>query len=319
MRIVLKLLATTLIGFSSLDARIFPVPARQPSDPQAIETTSADHFQAGIDAMRAKRWDVACREFEAVRQGDTSFPHFSEALFQLGLAYYEKGALCDANNRFTEYLNREATPRHFIDVFNLKCRIADQWHHGTRKNLFNLSTLPCWQGARGDALKLYEEIFTALPSHDLGARALFGRAELAATLKDFGESVERYQAFLTRFSKHVLAPESFLRIAEVYLEEAKEQPHDPDLLPLAELNVRKFRQEFPTDARLIEAERLLDEMRDVFAEALFNTGRFFERTQQKDSALVYYQAILRDFPRAQIAQASADRLAHLAPAQAESP
>lgn len=310
MRLLLVFLMTSCLVVG-IDARPFPVPARQACNYRKPPRPPEEHFQAGLDAVHQSQWRVACDQFEYLRQGSPDSPWTKEALYYLGVCYFQLGALLDANRCFSQYLDRDSTPRHFAEVFEYKIRIAEAWRDGSRKHLFNARQLPRWQSAKSDALALYEEIFTALPGHDLGARALFAHAELLANRNELSEAIERYQAFLLRFPKHPQAPESFLRIAQIYLEQSRHESHNPDLLPLAEINLRKFRQEFPMDERLLQAEGKLDEMKEVFAQALFDTGRFFERTNKPVSAAVYYQSILRDFPQTAIAITSTERLANL--------
>ena len=58
---------------------------------------------------------------------------------------------------------------------------------------------------------------------------------------------------------------------------------DTDFLDLAEINLRKFRQDFPTDERLSKAEELLRAMQEVYADSFFEIGQFFERHQPRGS------------------------------------
>lgn len=296
----------------SCDARSFPSPSRQlPSKLRQPLKSAEDYYQSGVEAMHSQRWSMAHEELQYLCLYYPKSPLVKEALFHLGASSFHRGRYHEANRYFADYLKGDQTPRHFIDVFDYKYKIAEQWHQGVRKHLFNLAYLPRWQPAQKEALALYEEIYTALPGNELGAQALFASADVLAELQEFGESIEKYQAFITRFPRHPFASQGFLKIAEVYLKQAQVHTHDPDLLPLAEINVRKFRQEFPSDSRLLIAEELLENMREVFAKGLYETGRFFERTKRPASAVVYYQGILRDFPRTQIAIESAERLATL--------
>jgi outer membrane protein assembly factor BamD (BamD/ComL family) len=67
------------------------------------------------------------------------------------------------------------------------------------------------------------------------------------------------------------------------------------------MNLKQFKEDFPREPRLAKAEELLSEMREKYAEELYQIAEFYERTQKPQAACVYYKTILVKYPNTQCA------------------
>lgn len=269
-----------------------------------------EHFSAATDALEQKDWDELVAQAWIVYKNFPSTPFAQEALYYLGIGYFHLGELEKANKELGNYLKRQ-TPLHFEEAIQCKFAIAEQYKSGKKKPLLGWRALPRWLPAREDAVAIYDEVISALPHHDLGAQALYGKAKLLFRDEDYKASVETYQAIIRRFPKHPLTPESYVGIAEVYAHQAKTQYPDPDFLDLAEINLRKFCQDFPKEGRTAIAEELFDEMQEVYANSFYEIGSFYERTKKHAAAAIYFQQVMDRYPDTQVASLSERRLVAL--------
>ena len=161
--------------------------------------------------------------------------------------------------------------------------------------------MPAIVPAYEDALEIYDEVLTTLPHHEIAVRAFLGKAEIQAYLGDFQPSIETLQVLIRRFPKHDLAAESYLRINQTYLKQCTEESLNPDLLDLAEVNLRKFRLAFPRELRLAEAQGAFVKMQELFAENLLETGRFFLKRDHDDAGIIYFSKVIAKYPNSKAA------------------
>jgi outer membrane protein assembly factor BamD (BamD/ComL family) len=171
--------------------------------------------------------------------------------------------------------------------------------------------MPAWLPAQEDALKIYDEVIAALPHSEIAAQALLNKARLQVYFEDYKPSIETLDFLIRRFPKHALAAESFLEKNKIYLIQCKAQNLDPDLLDLAEVNTRKFQQAFPREPRVAEAERIISEMKEIFAENLFETGCFFQKTKKIPASIIYYTKVVAKYPNTQAALSAREKLESL--------
>lgn len=274
-----------------------------------------DHYSLLQEAVQKESWQEVVQQATILIKNFPSSPFYQEAFYYLGLGNFHLQEFDLANTNLTTYLKKQTALQHFRDAIELKFQIAEKFRLGTKRHLGGLQILPKWMPARDEALKIYDEVISALPNDDLAAKALFGKGEILLKDDEFKESIEVYQTLLRRFPKHSLAPDAYVEIARVYLIESQEKYPDAERLDLASINLRKFRQDFPTDERVEVAENLLAEMQEVFAHSLYDIAQFYERTKKPHASMIYYSKIVKTFPNTKSAELSKERLRVLRPVE----
>lgn len=270
-----------------------------------------EHYSAALDAYQKQNWDEVVHQSLIVIKNFSSSPFAQEAYFYLGVGYFQIGEFEYANRFLTTYLKKQATPKHFEEAIQYKFKIAEQYQRGAKKHILGWETMPKWIPAREEAIAIYDEVITALPHHELAAHALFGKAQLLLKEEEYKSSIETYQTLIRRFQKHPLAAESYIGIGQVYLVQSQAEYPDQDYLDLAEINLRKFRHDFPGEEKLSVAEKMLLDMKEVFASDLYDTGRFYERTSKPHAAYIYYTRIMAKYPETKVSQMANKRLGQL--------
>lgn len=260
-----------------------------------------EHFNAGLRAIEAEQWVEAEKHFNIITANFPCTENGHEAFYYLGIAGYYLEELDFANEAFTEYLKGKQHPQYFIEAMQYKYNIAEFFRGGARRRFFGTKQLPKWADGKSLALEIYEEIIVALPCHELAVRALFSKGELQWAEGNYRESVEAFRMITKRFPKHELAPESYLMMMGVYMEQSRSEFQNPDILAFAHITLRKFKQDFPREERISDAEAILLGIKEVYARGLFETGAFYERICKPVAAAIYYQNAANLFPETQVA------------------
>lgn len=261
------------------------------------------------DAITDKNWWSAVDYAEIISHNYASTPFAQETPFQAAYAYYQLGHYELANQEFTNYLNESSSHAHFEEAIQMKFDIAEAYRNGMKKPLFGSHKLPKWLSAKEDAIEIYDEVITSLPHSDIAARSMLGKAVIQAELEDYKPAVETLQMLIRRFPKHDIAAQGFLEIGRIYLEQSKNTSLDLDVLDLSEVNMRKFKLAFPREPRIAEVEKLYAETQELFAQNLFETGYFFERTKKVPASIIYYKRVVAKYPATKAAESAREKLA----------
>lgn len=267
-----------------------------------------EHYSAAMDALEKKDWEELVHQSTIIYKNFPSSPFSQDAMYYLGIGHFNLKNYDMANKQFSAYLKRQTTPKHFEEAIQYKFSIAEKFKSGAKKHIMGWESMPKWLPAKEEAIAIYDEVITALPHHDLGAQALFGKAKLLLGEEEYKSSIEAYQTLIRRFPRHSLAADSYVGISEIYLTQCQAEYPDPDFLDLAEINLRKFRQDFPREDKIVTAENMVLEMKEFYAKSLYETGQFFERTKKPHASIIYYSNIIAKYPETKIAQASQKRL-----------
>ncbi len=311
MRYILFFIA--FISFSPLSAAYVLKQGKLVASEEVATTSAQDHYAAAIKALEEKNWQELLRQSTIVMVNFEGTPFHTDALFYLGVAHFNLQDYDLANKHFSEYLKVQTALKHFREAIEYKFQIAENFRQGAKRHLAGVAAFPKWMSADEDAIKIYDEVISALPSDDLAARSLLGKSMIQLDDDDFTASIETLQTLIRRFRKHTLAPDAYVQIAKVYLTECKSEYPDADFIDLAEINLRKFRQDFPSDDRIATVEQMFYDMQEVYAKSFYDIGQFFERTKKPHAAVLYYHKIVKTYPNSKSAELSRARLKKLRP------
>ena len=278
-------------------------------DAKIVATQSApDHYNAAVQANDEGNWKEAARQFRIVSENFPAHELCSNATFFLGVAEYKAGELEFANDAFNAYLKGKGDTQHFKEAVNYKLLIANDLANGVKKRLFGTKQLPKWGSGEELAAKIYDEVIAAVPCSDQAAKALYAKGHLQWDEGAYKSSVEAFQMLAKRFPKHELAPEAYVAISQVYVEESADEFQNPDALAFAQINLRRFKQDFPKEPRIASVEQDILAIKENFATGLYKTGQFYEKTKRPGAAAIYYKKVISLFPETKTAAECQNRL-----------
>lgn len=267
-----------------------------------------EHFKIGTEAMEQCNWKEAARHFKIVSVNFSTSPFGQDASYYLGICNYNMGEYDFANDAFSHYLKIQTNPKFFQDSIEYKLAIANHFRHGAKRHFFGTKQLPKWASGKTLAVKIYDEVIFALPSHEIAAKALYAKGCLLWELNEYRDSIDAFQLIIKRFPKHELAPESYVKIMKIYRDQCQYEFQNPDILAFAQINLRRFKLQFPGEERLCEAENDVLEIKEIYAKGLYETGQFYERICKPQASVIYYRSAVKQFPETSIAQLCIDRL-----------
>lgn len=274
--------------------------------------TAQEHYSAMLEAHQNGAWKELVRQGNIIAKNFLHSPFAQEAEYYLGVGFFHLEEYDLANKHLGYYLKKEVTGQNLEGAIQSKFLIAEAYKEGAKKHLMGLQAMPKWLGGEEDALIIYDEVIAALPNHELAARSLFSKAQLLHKSLDFDESIQTYQTLIRRFPKHTLAPESYLGIAQAYLSQCQAEYPNPDFLELAQINLRKFRLDFPGEERASQAEQMLLAMKEIYASNLYEIAQFYERTKKFQAARLYYTRVISKYPDTKLAAQAGEHLQALA-------
>jgi outer membrane protein assembly factor BamD (BamD/ComL family) len=302
--ILLCVFGALCLSFSTLQASKSK-PFKSEEDADSYLTT---HYDLGCKCYNSQDWHCAANEFEKVIYFFPDSDAAAKASYYLAICYFEMKEYDFANEEFSNYLKASQHPAFFEDAVYYKFCIAEHFKAGKRRRPFKMRYLPKWISAQDSALTIYDEVVAALPNHELTIQALYSKAELLCKMGEYRDCVETYQTIIRRFPKNEIVPVCYLNIAEAYYQQSRYEFQNPDILAFAELNVRKFKDDFPRDERVALAEQSVCRIKEMYAKGLCNLGLFYERMKKPDAAAIYYQSSIEEFPDTRVAKFCRSRL-----------
>jgi TolA-binding protein len=306
--IFFALLAVSLFSQKEGLASVRQINGKWTDDKYAPTFTVEQHFELGYALTQQKKWADSLNNFLIITHHFPEAACYADSLFFAGVCYYFLGDYQLSNTHFSRYLNEKVELKYFENVFQFKYYIAEAFRMGAKKHIFNAPSFPKMLSGKEQALEIYDEVISSLPHQELGAKALFGKAQLLRNQRKYKESIETLQSLIKRFPKNSKAPESYLEISGIYLEESIQDAQNPDLISLANLSLSHFKKDFPGDERISLGEKNIVCMEEAFAASLYETGRFYEKKKKPKASLIYYEEALKKYPQSESAQKCQERV-----------
>jgi outer membrane protein assembly factor BamD (BamD/ComL family) len=309
-----RALTITLFFFALIIPSLTPLQAKKWKKFRCQEEADnflITHYNAASESYNKEEWRSAAKEFEKVVFFFPDAEQASEASYYLGVCYYKMREFDFANYAFSNYLKTSDQPLFFENTIYYKYCIAEYFRKGIKKHPLTLRYLPRCLPADDLALTIYDEIIASFPNHDLTICALWGKADILDKMREYRYAVESYQTIIRRFPRNEIIPECYLKIAQTYYEQSHYEFQNPDILAMAELNAKKFREEFPRDERVDAADRYVSRIKELYAKGLCDLGMFYARRDYTAAAAIYFQSAIEEFPETQVAKFCRCRLAAL--------
>jgi outer membrane protein assembly factor BamD (BamD/ComL family) len=259
------------------------------------------HYNKGSRYYNQGSWRLAMDEFEKVVYFFPNSAEAAEAYYYLGVCYFERKEYDFANQAFSNYLRAGGQPAFFEDAVYYKFCIAEHFRCGKKRRPLTFRYFPKWMPGETMALSIYDEVVVAMPNSDLAVNALYAKAQLLQKMETFREAVETYQVLIRRFPKHEMTPMCYLKIAETYSQQSVYEFQNPDILALAELNARKFKEEFPRETKLELVEGYVQRIKEMYAKGLCDMGLFYERMGHPKAGEIYFRSSIEEFPDTRVA------------------
>lgn len=279
----------------------------------AATASVQEHYGLMLKAIETQNWFQVAVQSRIIVENFPDTPFAQEALFHLGTALYYNKEFDQANKWLSAYLkNRLQTPlKYFEEALQYKFEIAEQFHAGAKRRLFGSEKMPKWLSGHNQAIEIYDEVIATLPAHPLAMKSLYSKASLLAEMQRYGDAVKAYQMLIDRFPKEKITPQAYVKIVQVYLEQLSHETNNHDILSLSQLNINKLRRNFPRSEEIVKTEHMLVQMKEIYAQGLYDTGNFYERKNRPESAIIYYQNAISkygDAPVAKLCQLRLDAL-----------
>jgi len=275
--------------------------------------SDANHYYAGIDSLQKAKWKEAVQHFSTLLYAYPTSSFLEDGHFYLGIGYYHLSEFEIANEAFTQYLQSQSSPTFFQEAIEYKFAIAENFRSGAKCRAFGLRPMPKIASGKERAVEIYDEIIATVPSHDMAIKALYSKAHNLWNLRDYQGGVDAFRLLIRRYPRHELAPESYVATMKLYLDQSQHEPQNHDILPLAQINLTKFEQDFPRDPRLNEVKQDLVQTKEIYAKGFYEMGQFYERMGKPKAAYIYYQGALEKYPETATANLCRKRLHQIAP------
>lgn len=176
------------------------------------------------------------------------------------------------------------------------CASASPYEGMTADQLFESAMESYEQGEWEEAIEGFQLMTSTFPTD---ARSDEVRFHLARAYYEEGQyltAANEFELFLSRYPSHGRAPEASLGVCRSYVALSPHPQRDQEYTEVAVDACRSTRNQYQGTTVAEEAEELRARMVDRLAASLYQEGRFYQRRELHDAAIMLFQDVVDYYP-----------------------
>lgn len=176
------------------------------------------------------------------------------------------------------------------------CSSAPAYQGMEAPQIFELAQQALEEGEWNDAIEAFERLISAHPGFPRLDEARMGLAQAHFEKGEYVTAAAEFERFIIRYPSHGRVAEASLGICRSYAALSPHPQRDQEYTVRARDACRQTRDEFQGMNVAEEAEGIRRDMVEKMAESEYLAGRFYQRRDFHDSAVIYFQDVVDYFP-----------------------
>lgn len=243
------------------------------------------------EAQKTKNFRKARSYYKTIYKQYPNSLFAPEAFYQTAQTYLEQKRIGKAFEFFKKTVSRYADYEKFDLVLSKKFEIAGLLKNGARLRLF-WGILPGFKSPK-KAIEYYEHIVKTAPFSQYAPASLLSIAEIAQESSDHEVAISALNRLINNYPKNKLGAEAYIQIARIYKNLVTRPDYDTSSSQKSLEYFEDYQLQFPNDAHVIEAQKSIEEIKELQSKSRFDMGEYYYIIKRDDKAatILFNQAI----------------------------
>lgn len=257
--------------------------------------TAKLQLEAARQAYREEDYKVAVKAAGRVLRKWPLSDYAPEAQHLIGLAHEGNRRDEKAFKAYQTLVARHPNYDKYDEVLQRQFQIANKFLNGQRFRLWGL--FPLFRSMDKTA-QMYRNLIQPGPYSEVAAQAHLRIGTANEKKKNFAAAFAAYQTVADKYAERKeIAAEALYRAGISLSKEAKDAEYDQSVAKRAIEVFNDFIAFHPDDERVPEAEQNIRKLRVEQARGSLKIARFYDKKNQRQGALVYYNNVVDIFSR----------------------
>ena len=257
--------------------------------------TAKQQLEAAREAYQEGDYKIAVKAAGRVIRKWPLSDYAPEAQHLIGLAYEGNRRDEKAFKAYQTLVAKHPNYDKYDEVLQRQFQIANKFLNGQRFRLWGL--FPLFRSMDKTA-GMYRTLIQPGPYSEVAAQAQLRIGTANEKKKNFAAAFAAYQAAADKYAERKeIAAEARYRAGMSLSKEAKDAEYDQSVAKRAIEVFNDFIAFYPDDKRVPEAEQNIRKLRVEQARGSLKIARFYDKKNQKQGALTYYNNVVDIFSR----------------------
>jgi outer membrane protein assembly factor BamD (BamD/ComL family) len=215
-----------------------------------------------------------------------------------------EGKFTRAVRSYDKFLEEFPTSELYEAAMDRQFAIATGFLGGQKKRVLGVFMMSRY----AEGIKIMERISDQAGDAPIAKRAAVAVAQSYEKRGKFAEAYHKWSEISSRWPTGQIGKDALLSMARCKHAAYKGPKFDVSNLISAKSYYENFKLRYPEDAREIDADKILKQIDEQLAYKEFSTGEYYQKTGDKQSANLYYQMVVDNWPESTAAKMAKDKM-----------
>ncbi len=248
--------------------------------------------------------EEAARAFDKLKK---DFPEISGPdldAFIEGELLFCKGKFTRAVRAYDKFLRKYPESELYEAALDREFAIATAFLAGQRIPVLGIFKIKGY----ASGVKTMEKISDRAGDAPIAKKAAVAVAKSYEKRRKFNEAYHKWSEISSRWPTGTMGRDALLNMARCKHAEYRGPRYDASNLVSAKSYYENFRLRYPEDAAKIGVDGRLEQINEQLAYKRFSIGRYYQKTGNEESANLYYQMVLDNWPESTAAEMAKEKI-----------
>ena len=258
----------------------------------AVKPTPAEQLDSALGLYKGDKLKEAEREFKKLLNHYPKSSQAAEAQFYLGEIAEKKDRLYEAYLAYQKVIDKYPFSSRINQVIEKEFRIAEKFMQDQKRKTFGLA-LP----VENPAIEIFSKV---IDNSTYGLWAAEAQYKLGLILKSIGQFLEAEEEFdkvIKNYPQSEWVTAAKFQIASCRGSLSTSPDYDQEATREAKETFEEFVLSHPDVALSRQAEKNIQELTEREAQGYYDVAVFYEKQKAYDAAKIYYNTVIKDYPR----------------------
>jgi outer membrane assembly lipoprotein YfiO len=269
----------------------------------AVKPTPKEQLDFALSLYQENKLKEAREEFKKLIKYFPRAKEAAEAQFYLGLIEEKSNRLYEAFLEYQKVIDKYPFSERIQEIIERQYKIGEAFMEGKAKLGMGKNIL-----VEHPSIEIFRKV---VENSTYGPLAPIAQYKLGLVLKSLGrfqEAEEEFEKVLSNYPNSEWFSAAKFQIASCKASLSRSPDYDQERTAEAKEMFEEFVKEHPDATLSKEAERNIEELKEKEAKSNFDIGFFYERQKIYDSAKLYYNFVIENYPKSIWAAKAFERL-----------
>ncbi len=266
-------------------------------------------LEKAMGFFKKEKYSLALREFKKILVHYPDAWEASEACYYIGRCWEELKRPYQAFLAYHKLVTSYPNSKRIQEVIEREYKIGEYYLNREPKKWLGISI---YDLVEHPSIEIFRSIVEDAPYSKYAAPSLYKLGLILTKLGRFDEAKEAFQKLVDTYPESEWVEAARYQLALVSVKVSGGSEYDDSARKEAMMGFKEFLEKHPDAEVSSEAEKYLKRLREEEAKKYYNIAEFYEKQRKYNSAIIYYNLLLKRFPQSEYASKAKEKLDKLA-------